>query len=161
MKLTISGRVTGAGVNQALIREASGYYHNLLMPSKGFVIDVEVRLIPNLYDDYEANAFTGWMDKPVQPRKFLIEMDSKLPHKSALITIAHEMVHVTQLALGRRVDSEDGKTIRWNGELISIEDTHYYDLPWEIDAYGREYGLYDRFVESKSIIAPIPLKVVK
>jgi hypothetical protein len=42
------------------------------------------------------------------------------------------------------------QTMRWFGMPYDPKPVHYYDLPWEIEAHGREYGLYDRFVQSIS-----------
>lgn len=72
--------------------------------------------------------------------------------RSIFITAAHEMVHAKQYLSGELADSR--KSIHysiWKGKQIHIRALNYYDLPWEIDALGREYGLYRRFVEKYKI----------
>lgn len=63
-------------------------------------------------------------------------------------TLAHEMIHLQQYVLGRLVDSEDGHSVEWDGKSYNTKDVplaDYYDFPWEIDAYGRQVGLYHRW----------------
>lgn len=69
-------------------------------------------------------------------------------------TLAHEMVHLKQFALGElrmmsRCNKWHGKV--WSQKADELDD--YYDSPWEIEAFGREEGLYLRLlVEYKNII---------
>lgn len=70
--------------------------------------------------------------------------------RSALLTLAHEMVHVKQYVTGQMKDSPKGINYTiWQNKLVEISKYNYYDLPWEVDAMGREYGLYRRWIESR------------
>ena len=70
--------------------------------------------------------------------------------RSSLIALAHEMVHARQFVTGEMKDSSKGVDYTvWKGKQIQISALNYYDLPWEIDALGREYGLYRRWIESR------------
>ncbi len=149
VKLIISGAPRGAGVNQLLLRKASNYFTDLLMREDvGCLksIKVELKLVANLQTDYNASAFCSWLDKPINPLDFLVELDSDLKIKTSLIALAHELVHVKQMAFGEKQQSLDGTKMRWMGQIIDHIGLHYYDQPWEIEALGREYGLYDRFI---------------
>jgi hypothetical protein len=151
MRLVIGGKPHGAGVNQLLLRDAAKYYTNILMkhdPGRLSTITVELNLVPNLASDLHNDALCGWLDDRFRPNQFFIDMDADLSYKGSLIGLAHELTHVKQMALGERQESWDGLSMRWFGQPINLADMHYYDLPWEIEAHGREYGLYDRFVES-------------
>jgi hypothetical protein len=65
----------------------------------------------------------------------------------ALKNLAHELVHVKQFARRELVDlGEVGKT-KFLGKNVCEKKTHYYDTPWEIEAYGREIGLYTRYMD--------------
>ena len=78
-------------------------------------------------------------------------------------TIAHEMVHLKQFTTGEMgvylvaTRSDSGKRLtntRWKGILYKTReddsnDNEYYDAPWEIEAYGRELGLYRRWRKSR------------
>ena len=75
-------------------------------------------------------------------REFELEIDRKLTLRKMLETVAHEMVHVKQYA--RR---ELGHNYKWHGKTYSPEKVSYWDLPWEIEAHGRELGLFVRWCE--------------
>jgi hypothetical protein len=36
----------------------------------------------------------------------------------------------------------------FEGEKVHMEITDYWDYPWEIEAYGRQLGLFIRFCEN-------------
>lgn len=60
-----------------------------------------------------------------------------------LMTLAHECVHLKQYAMGEI----DENMNTWKGTRVP-KSTDYWDSPWEIEAYGREKGLYIRFCET-------------
>ena len=68
--------------------------------------------------------------------------------KNLLIDLGHELVHVKQYINGEMFDYKNGD-VRHKGIIFAstyMEDEEvYYDSPWEIEAYGREYGLYKMF----------------
>lgn len=79
------------------------------------------------------------------PLKYTIHINKNSIDK--LKTLAHEMVHLKQYLHGElnHIDEDD----LWMGELwLTTKEPSdaYYDSPWEIEAYGREYGLYQRWV---------------
>ena len=83
-------------------------------------------------------------------------------HGNVYRTLAHELVHVKQFATGqmnRHIitrKTTSGKRLTgtlWEGEVYSsakYEDSEegYYNSPWEIEAYGREVGLYRLWKQS-------------
>ena len=81
------------------------------------------------------------------PRDFSIEVDHTQGLRTMLETIAHEMVHVKQYARSEMTDwiIED-KFYKWKGDFVP-EATDYWDLPWEIEANGREVGLFVRWAQ--------------
>ena len=80
-------------------------------------------------------------------RTFEIEADKKLRLRKLLETIAHEMVHVKQYA--RRELHPVHNT--WCGKTINPKKISYWDLPWEIEAHGREAGLFIRWAEQEKL----------
>jgi hypothetical protein len=163
MKLKIAGKPVGKGVDQLLIRDATKYYLNILMKNdlgRMNSIEVEVTLIPNLSHDLHNDSICGYLDDRFRPNKFYVDLDSDLSYKGSLIGLAHELTHVKQMAFGERQVGWDGVTMRWFGVPIDPSQVHYYDLPWEIEAHGREYGLYDRFVQSQQNIELEPAKLL-
>ena len=59
------------------------------------------------------------------------------------ITLAHEMVHVRQLAKGL-LRAENGKKY-WRGKLYSNR-VKYTDMPWEQDALARQEIIFRRAI---------------
>lgn len=68
--------------------------------------------------------------------------------KKIILNLAHEITHTKQYMTGELFDYVDG-TCRWRKEKYEIEDWNsdreYYDSPWEIEAFGREWGLFKMF----------------
>ena len=60
-------------------------------------------------------------------------------------TLAHEMVHVRQLAKGQMKFLPDQARI-WMGKRYS-KRTHYLDQPWELDAFARQEILFRKAIE--------------
>jgi hypothetical protein len=66
-----------------------------------------------------------------------------------LRTICHEMVHVKQYAKGEMKQMwKPARTTKFQGVYFS-DDMDYWDTPWEIEAFGRESGLYTRWVDER------------
>lgn len=92
-------------------------------------------------------------------RLFTVYLDSKQIKKNrktnlkkfedVLKTLFHEMVHVKQyLQEEIKEDVYKDGSVLYNGKKFKDADTsdlEYWDKPWEIEAYGREIGLYKRF----------------
>lgn len=82
------------------------------------------------------------------PKKFRIQINSKLGHKKQLLTLAHELVHAKQFTkneLGTTTNKNNQRLTKWQGKLVNESVQSYFDLPWEIEAHGREYGLWKRY----------------
>lgn len=60
------------------------------------------------------------------------------------ITLAHEMVHVKQLAKGT-LKQVNGVSY-WKGKRYR-KNHRYLDLPWEIEAYSKQELLFRRVIE--------------
>lgn len=79
-------------------------------------------------------------------RTFEIEIASNVPLKQRMQALAHEMVHVKQYVRG-----ELGFEGHWCGKFYNTDKLDYWDLPWEIEAHGREPGLYIRWVQEQKL----------
>ena len=88
--------------------------------------------------------------------EFSIEIKKDLPMREKMIVLMHELVHMKQhiageLEFGGIIIGKDGlkcKTTTWMGVEFDEEGTDYFDRPWEIEAFGRQLGLFIRWVES-------------
>jgi hypothetical protein len=78
-------------------------------------------------------------------REYELEIDHTVGLRRMLETVAHEMVHVKQYARNEMSDTAiQTKFYKWKDTLVP-ETTDYWDLPWEIEANGREVGLFIRW----------------
>lgn len=70
--------------------------------------------------------------------EYEIEVKRGLPLRTLLTTVAHEMVHVKQYKTGQLTQTNE----------INID---YWDRPSEIEAHGRETGLFIRWAEDSGL----------
>jgi hypothetical protein len=96
----------------------------------------------------KEKAYMEWIDAPVKPIEFRITLNSKFKKRQTLISLAHEMAHVKQYAKGELTDETTRSPVKWNRVPVPEDKIDYWDLPYEIDARGREEGLYYRFLEA-------------
>jgi len=91
--------------------------------------------------------------RPNRYREFEIEVDTSVRKRTLLTSLAHEMVHIKQFATNELIDINliGQKCMLWNKQNINVQNSDYYDLPWEIEAYGRELGLFVRWCEAMNL----------
>jgi hypothetical protein len=88
----------------------------------------------------------------LRPKEFTIRVNDNLRLNKKLRTLCHEMVHVKQFAKGEmRYMWRPARYTKFQGELYP-EELDYWDSPWEIEAYGREPGLYTRWIDSRGLV---------
>lgn len=140
------------------------FYYNKLSPAQrhvgkacvDYVIDkylprlknkISVRVIGKkdlrLDEDILADCAQHFEDDSPVPREFVIRIDTSQSLKNFFRTLSHELIHVKQLAKGEMRYSlrENGK-VYWYKKLMSIlDESSYYDQPWEIEAHGREMSV--------------------
>jgi len=80
-------------------------------------------------------------------REFELEVDKTQSMRKLLETVAHEMVHVKQYARREMNPHSDN----WLGKTYNPKKVSYWDLPWEIEAHGREVGLFIRWAEKHDL----------
>lgn len=85
-----------------------------------------------------------------RPRVFEIEIHNKLRLRKILETLCHEMVHAKQYARGELYEGSRVNKHRWHGKWLD-KDPDYWDQPWEIEAHGRECGLFVRWAEKEKL----------
>ena len=134
-----------SNISLAQCKEAVKFYGKMLLGNLYNKIELTIR-----FDNLKkqgAQGFCIWEDTNRYSREFTIEIDRALDKKPILLALAHEMVHVKQFAKGEMIDYLKSNKTRWKGKIIEIDKIHYWDQEWEIEAHGREMGLYVRFME--------------
>ena len=128
---------------------------------------MDPRMVRNLVIDIEKDTTIEVMgeclnddDRSRDPRWFTITLRGHKDDEDVVQTLSHEMVHVKQYAkneLGaERSMVAKGKSLhlatKWKGEwwTPSKKEDPYFDAPWEIEAYGREVGLWYKWCNRKA-----------
>lgn len=134
------------------LAEAAVFFADILM---------DPRIVRNLTIDIEHTPKSDVQGECVDedgtrnPRWFTINLRAGKDDEDIIQTLAHEMVHVKQhakneLQSGVAVPCRGGFKLysKWMGKVWKPrrKEDHYYDSPWEIEAYGREIGLYQRWL---------------
>ena len=142
--------VTGSGSKKRdMAGDIAHWVAMHLMPRLQNKLYVDIQLIPRLTEKERLSGDAIWEDDSCnRPREFTVRIDSTQSLQDMLMTIAHEMVHVKQYARGELKDfSRSIKICKWKGETLEQDKINYYDLPYEIEAHGREKGLFIRWFE--------------
>lgn len=140
----------GSKLQRQILTEACDYYVTRLLGyqlSREIVVVVKIR--KNLMEQENSKADCIWDDDEDLPREFEIRLDADLTIMAMLRCLAHECVHVAQYASGKMKDTNSIQVTKWNGKKIDRRGIDYFDLPWELEAYGQETGLMDRFINAK------------
>lgn len=112
----------------------------------------------------EMSSYRAWVvyDGVVNgKRKFSVTLnaeriDRRSKHplrrlKNLLIDLGHEIIHVKQYLNNEIFEYVNGN-VRYKGSYFdssySVDTELYFESPWEIEAYGREIGLYRIFEET-------------
>lgn len=92
--------------------------------------------------NFEKETGAAGMVYPYAKYLITMDLDSRLGLDKLIHTLAHEMVHVKQIAKGQLL--QDGKKIFWKGKKFYPKRMSYYNHPWEIDAWRHEKVLASR-----------------
>ena len=123
--------VNGGSRNQRKYAESMAYYciKKFLPRHKTLSVTINFRRMSNDTNYGYACHLEG--------REFEVEVKRTLKLRDMLTTLAHEMVHVKQYVLGEMPED--------------ITEGDYWDRPHEIEAHGRETGLFLRWCEQNKL----------
>ena len=130
-EITVSG---GTKKQRQLVSSIADYCIVKLGMKRLSTLNIDINLKKNL----DACGYAVSFSK----REFELEIQKTQSLRRLLETVAHEMVHVKQYARGELTDTHGA----WKGQPVDPE-TEYWDLPWEIEAHGREVGLFIRWAQ--------------
>lgn len=133
--ITVNG---GSARQRQYVESMVEFVWRTLMPRKKN-LNIEVNL-----KDLKGSAYGYCLAETYND--FEIEIHKGMRLRRLLETVAHEMVHVKQYA--RKELKHDHE---WLGKTYNPEKISYWDLPWEIEAHGREVGLFVRWCEQNNL----------
>ena len=146
MQLTIKGR-TAKKTNRRLIEYAARWYGRHLFDSKTYKkikLSIHIkRMTPDLLGE------CVYKNPKKCKYKYDIFLNRELGERRILTTLAHEMVHARQYASYQYIAYKRETMlhlVKYDGIQYDLNYIDYWDCPWEIDAAGRELGLYIRFI---------------
>lgn len=100
-------------------------------------------------DDIEEDMQGATLDIKIADCYLVLIKKPKRITKASLLdmgtTLAHEMVHVRQLAKGLMKFLPNQSRI-WMGKRYT-KKTHYLDQPWELDAFARQEIVFRKAIE--------------
>lgn len=103
-------------------------------------IDVIIEENPKLLDTDGVYAYSADLGEDF----YEIEIDTSIKKRLIYETVAHELVHIKQYHFNELEEHHD--CYIWQGNVIS-KDIEYWERPWEIEAHGRQLGLFLRWAE--------------
>lgn len=121
------------------IREAANFYLQQLIPSDK-LSKLQVDIVG--YDSMDSDGSC----ERVSASKYLIELKKGMSLELALITLAHEIVHVKQYVQKelKIIYVKDDFVDVWMGKRY--RNVKYYDQPWEREAFSMDEDLYYDFL---------------
>ena len=130
-----------------LLKQAAEYFASRLL-TKRMISNVHLTIKIKKKLDNEIEGYCNFEEIDNGIRYFVIELLNNKNLGMLLMSLAHEMVHLKQYAVGElKDDRKNPECTIWQKKSINEKKVDYWDLPWEIEAYGREKGLYYRFCE--------------
>lgn len=115
-------------------------------------VRVTVYMDGTLFEKTKTYGLSVWEDKYRRGREFSLEVDTSVDFTAVLQTVAHECVHIKQWAVGEYFAVDDGAWVyEFRGATYDTREVDYWDLPWEIEAYGRMTGLIVNWVKERGL----------
>jgi hypothetical protein len=133
---------------QKIVKDLTRFCANMLMSKRmADSLLIRIEFIKDLDNQYDGDC--EYVDEESRPKEFLIRVNDALKLSKKLRTICHEMVHVKQYATGEmKYMSRPARFTKFQGTLYP-DELEYWDSPWEIEAFGREPGLYTRWIDQR------------
>ena len=113
-------------------------------------ITIDIEFSKTLYKEDTILGEVDFDDNNHRPKDFTMVVDCSGSKRQVMETIAHEMVHIKQYAKGELVDLSRCGGTKWMKDVVD-GNTNYWDLPWEIEAHGKELGLFIRWAEDTKL----------
>lgn len=135
---------------KSLLEEAAKFYANILLEEdimENIQLDIQIDF------DMDCAGHCVTEDCEEYPKCFMILLNPYFTDESMFEVLAHEMVHLKQFATNELYNvlamEADELTLGhiWKGERYKFGPDEYevLDAPWEVEAYGRQPGLYYRW----------------
>lgn len=134
-------------VLRATLKTATRCFAEVLM-SPQMIRHLSIKII--LKENLDAGGYCQ-SDDDRKPRNFTIQIYKSRRKFTLLEILAHEMIHVKQMATGQLKDVSINResVVLWCG-VVYEHDVSYWDQPWEIEAYGLQNSLVAKYLTSQN-----------
>ena len=146
-------KVTGSNkATRKLVTAATWFYAEKLMGKRLINnLKLNIKLKRGMFKKDNTEGTAIWEDESYRPKEFTIELDCGVKIRNLLITLAHEMVHVKQWAKGEMYEYALTGKVRFMKPKYDMNALDDWDYPWEVEAYGRQLGLFIRMCDDIGI----------
>lgn len=148
MKISIRTKNKAAvtASEKKIIKLAADFFANILMSSR--IVDnliISINVVNSLDKKQKILGFAGPKEFADErfPREFDIDLERQKSLKSIVKCLAHEMTHVKQYAKGELKFHSRNDLVTFQRQTYTDDD--YWLSPWEIEAYGYETCLFQKF----------------
>jgi hypothetical protein len=140
-----------AMVRDAIEYAAASFFDKRILQN----LEITIKFDDKLMAESGDVAQMEWVDTHIRARVFSMVVDKNINEFLTILCVLHEMVHVKQYAKGDLCQSmKESNLHKWNKkEWVDDGKVPYWELPWEIEAHGREKGLMLGWMNSTSLIS--------
>lgn len=155
MKISIrtKNNATVSAFEKKIIRLAANFFANILMSSRIVEkLEIQINIINTLDNKQKILGSVGPSADADEryPREFVIDLERQKKLKSIVKCLAHEMVHVKQYAKGELRFHNRNDLVTFQKKMYKDDD--YWLSPWEIEAYGYEICLFQKFYPTYKVL---------
>jgi hypothetical protein len=140
MQIDFEGR-TSTMTRQEL-RDAATFFAESLMGPK---LTPNIHLVIEFEKMDDHNGCVNPIDEGRHgPRMFELTLDPRMGKRKMLRVLAHEMVHVKQMARQELREFGDRGVAYWNKKKYKVSKANYIQYlfwPWEVEAFGLDRAL--------------------
>ena len=145
MELKIQNKAKN--IDYKICRLAIEFFANHLI-SPRLLNNIKIKVVFGT-DDLDKKDYAEIWVKDEKYRVFNIYIKPNLSYKNTIKCIAHEMVHLKQFSTGEMKCMANGNKVKWcsknDVEIFDNDKVDYWFTPWEIEAHGKELGMYYHF----------------
>lgn len=152
LKLRLRSKCLSARQRFVFKKALHFYLDSLITQRLKNTLSINISVTPDLIDvaGVEGDVVPADCSCSRRPKEFELRLHYYGAEKFSdlLSSLAHETVHIKQFARSELSTLDYNDQQKFLGKLYPSAEVNYWEAPWEIEAHGRERGLYERFLVS-------------
>lgn len=120
-----------------------------LLPSMIYQLGLgssKMPIVVTIENELDREGATVIAELPGEDPFVFVTLCGKLSPRLLASALSHEMVHVKQFVTGKLRTAKNGDII-WAGKVFKTKGVDYLDLPWEVQAFGKQEIIARRAIE--------------